>query len=71
MSPSRRLAVGVHRALEAATRSLRINGDVDCEVIDLRSLRPLDVTDRGHSRLTKDRPFAGGRRGLPRIRSVG
>ncbi len=35
------VAVGVHRALEAAAR---IHGsDVLCEVIDLRSLRPLDV----------------------------
>ncbi len=35
------LAVGVHRALEAAER---LAGDgVECEVIDLRSLRPLDV----------------------------
>jgi pyruvate dehydrogenase E1 component beta subunit len=35
------LAVGVHRALEAA-RKLNDRG-VSCEVIDLRSLRPLDV----------------------------
>jgi pyruvate/2-oxoglutarate/acetoin dehydrogenase E1 component len=35
------LAVGVHRALEAANR-LSDQG-IDCEVIDLRSLRPLDV----------------------------
>jgi len=35
------LAVGVHRALEAAAR-LQDQG-IDCEVIDLRSLRPLDV----------------------------
>jgi pyruvate dehydrogenase E1 component beta subunit len=35
------LAVGVHRALEAAAR-LEGTG-VSCEVIDLRSLRPLDV----------------------------
>jgi pyruvate dehydrogenase E1 component beta subunit len=35
------LAVGVHRALEAAT-NLDASG-VSCEVIDLRSLRPLDV----------------------------
>jgi pyruvate dehydrogenase E1 component beta subunit len=35
------LAVGVHRALEAAAR-LHDQG-IDCEVIDLRSLRPLDV----------------------------
>ncbi len=34
------VAVGVHRALEAATK-LEQNG-VSCEVIDLRSLRPLD-----------------------------
>ncbi len=35
------LAVGVHRALEAAAR---LAGDgVSCEVIDLRSLRPLDT----------------------------
>jgi len=36
------LAVGVHRALEAATRLH--DQAIDCEVIDLRSLRPLDVT---------------------------
>jgi pyruvate dehydrogenase E1 component beta subunit len=35
------VAVGVHRALEAATRLQR--DEVSCEVIDLRSLRPLDV----------------------------
>jgi pyruvate dehydrogenase E1 component beta subunit len=35
------VAVGVHRALEAAAK-LHVN-DVSCEVIDLRSLRPLDV----------------------------
>lgn len=35
------LAVGVHRALEAAT-TLAADG-ISCEVIDLRSLRPLDV----------------------------
>jgi len=35
------VAVGVHRALEAAAK-LEGNG-VSCEVIDLRSLRPLDV----------------------------
>ena len=35
------IAVGVHRALEAAT-DLAASG-VSCEVIDLRSLRPLDV----------------------------
>jgi len=34
------VAVGVHRALEAAAK-LETNG-VSCEVIDLRSLRPLD-----------------------------
>ena len=35
------VAVGVHRALEAAAK---LHGsDVSCEVIDLRSLRPLDV----------------------------
>jgi pyruvate dehydrogenase E1 component beta subunit len=34
------LAVGVHRALEAAT-ALQSDG-LDCEVIDLRSVRPLD-----------------------------
>lgn len=34
------LAVGVHRALEAAT--LLQGGGISCEVIDLRSLRPLD-----------------------------
>jgi pyruvate dehydrogenase E1 component beta subunit len=40
------IAVGVHRALEAAAK-LEAN-DISCEVIDLRSLRPLDrqtVTD--------------------------
>lgn len=36
------LAVGVHRALEAARR-LESDG-VGCEVIDLRSLRPLDTS---------------------------
>jgi pyruvate dehydrogenase E1 component beta subunit len=35
------VAVGVHRALEAAA-TLQ-GSDVSCEVIDLRSLRPLDV----------------------------
>jgi pyruvate dehydrogenase E1 component beta subunit len=35
------LAVGVHRALEAARKLSE--GGVSCEVIDLRSLRPLDV----------------------------
>ena len=35
------VAVGVHRALEAAAKLNR--RDVSCEVIDLRSLRPLDV----------------------------
>ena len=35
------VAVGVHRALEAA--AMLIDRDVSCEVIDLRSLRPLDV----------------------------
>jgi pyruvate dehydrogenase E1 component beta subunit len=35
------LAVGVHRALEAAQKLG--DRDVSCEVIDLRSLRPLDV----------------------------
>jgi pyruvate/2-oxoglutarate/acetoin dehydrogenase E1 component len=35
------LAVGVHRALEAAVR-LAADG-ISCEVIDLRSLRPLDT----------------------------
>jgi len=35
------VAVGVHRALEAAAK-LDVS-DVSCEVIDLRSLRPLDV----------------------------
>jgi pyruvate dehydrogenase E1 component beta subunit len=35
------VAVGVHRALEAAAKLRR--RDVSCEVIDLRSLRPLDV----------------------------
>ena len=35
------VAVGVHRALEAAAK-LQDN-NVSCEVIDLRSLRPLDV----------------------------
>ena len=35
------VAVGVHRALEAADK---LHGsDVSCEVIDIRSLRPLDV----------------------------
>jgi len=35
------VAVGVHRALAAAAR---LDGEgVDCEVLDLRSLRPLDV----------------------------
>ena len=33
-------AVGVHRALEAAER---LAPDIACEVIDLRSIRPLDV----------------------------
>ena len=36
------LAVGVHRALEAAAQLH--DQEIDCEVIDLRSLRPLDVT---------------------------
>ena len=35
------VAVGVHRALEAA--GLLQGGGISCEVIDLRSLRPLDV----------------------------
>jgi pyruvate dehydrogenase E1 component beta subunit len=35
------LAVGVHRALEAAAKLE--TGGVSCEVIDLRSLRPLDA----------------------------
>ncbi|MCW8984814.1 MAG: hypothetical protein OQK55_05700, partial [Thermoanaerobaculales bacterium] len=35
------VAVGVHRALEAAANLQ--NSNVSCEVIDLRSLRPLDV----------------------------
>ncbi len=35
------LAVGVHRALEAA-RALQLEG-TSCQVIDLRSVRPLDV----------------------------
>ena len=35
------LAVGVHRAFEAAV--LLQGGGISCEVIDLRSLRPLDV----------------------------
>jgi len=35
------VAVGVHRALEAA--AMLIDRGVSCEVIDLRSLRPLDV----------------------------
>jgi len=35
------VAVGVHRALEAAAKLHA--SDVSCEVIDLRSLRPLDV----------------------------
>jgi pyruvate/2-oxoglutarate/acetoin dehydrogenase E1 component len=35
------VAVGVHRALEAAAKLY--GSDVSCEVIDLRSLRPLDV----------------------------
>mgnify|MGYP002065540341 CR=1 FL=1 len=35
------VAVGVHRALEAAAKLQ--NSGVSCEVIDLRSLRPLDV----------------------------
>jgi len=35
------VAVGVHRAMEAA---VKLHGDgVSCEVIDLRSLRPLDI----------------------------
>ncbi len=34
------LAVGVHRSLEAAQRLEK--DEIDCEVIDLRSLRPLD-----------------------------
>jgi pyruvate dehydrogenase E1 component beta subunit len=33
-------AVGVHRAIEAAGR---LSPDVSCEVIDLRSIRPLDA----------------------------
>jgi len=36
------VAVGVHRAVEAARRLE--NDGIDCEVIDLRSLRPLDAT---------------------------
>jgi pyruvate dehydrogenase E1 component beta subunit len=35
------VAVGVHRALEAATQLE--TGGISCEVIDLRSLRPLDT----------------------------
>ncbi len=35
------MAVGVHRALEAARQLAR--EQIDCEVIDLRSLRPLDT----------------------------
>ena len=35
------VAVGVHRALEAAEKLLPSN--VSCEVLDLRSLRPLDI----------------------------
>jgi pyruvate dehydrogenase E1 component beta subunit len=47
------VAVGVHRALEAAAKLA--DGGISCEVIDLRSLRPLDdetvvgsVTKTGH-----------------------
>ena len=40
MSRSSSLAVGVHRALEAAERLA--NDGASCEVVDLRSLRPLD-----------------------------
>jgi pyruvate/2-oxoglutarate/acetoin dehydrogenase E1 component len=36
------LAVGVHRALEAA--EVLVHEGIDCEVIDLRSVRPLDRT---------------------------
>jgi pyruvate dehydrogenase E1 component beta subunit len=35
------VAVGVHRALEAAEKL--VEGGTSCEVIDLRSLRPLDI----------------------------